>query len=436
MTSMSYEAFLAQQKKGLTFEDVYVPPEMAPDDAEPWWAWGDLAKHEGGGHDQKTHGNWARASTIHDADGSPAALTVNGVTFTRKESVDGRVYWASEDTPLGNVAIWAEEPDAEQLERSAGRYLDYVAEPERRAQNVMMASEMLGRVSIDSIGKVIPLSTAQTLIDIERNLNVWERDSMGRNSEEANAAHLADAVSNLKRSIEPGTLAMRLDEEALESIVAGRWGAEGEILNQHIVGESRGFFDPARREDVELLQGVPRDINDFERPKYGYLEGAEHWSEKVSQYGDITLRFKDQIADRTTVTFGDSLNDDLHGVRMSDLLAGSASPERVVAAMDNRAIRPFWTGDHSRWRGEVPYVELQFHGELSLADVREVGFDVEYEPHDAGQFNYMIERLAERGIPSTIKVHESTGYESRVVVGFDADGDGWIFEGTDKERRG
>ena len=49
MTSMNREVFLALQKRGLTFEDQYMPPEMAPDD---------LFKHAV--HNQEDHGNWAR----------------------------------------------------------------------------------------------------------------------------------------------------------------------------------------------------------------------------------------------------------------------------------------------------------------------------------------------------------------------------------------
>jgi hypothetical protein len=434
MTSMSRQAFLAQQAKGLTFEELYVPPEMAPDD---------LSKHAV--HDQLTHGNWANGGSTR---------TASGVTFTRKKSVDGRLYWASEDTPHGAAAIWAEEPNAEQLERAAQQYLDYAAEPERRAQNLMMADQMFGRASIGQLGKITPLSEEQALEDIKRALNVKERVAFEAMPLDEKRFRLKKAVEELASTIDEGTVSMRVSEDTLDSILFGEVSGDGDILNQHVVGESQGLFDPGRREDVELLQGVPKDTSPINRPKYGFIEDTEktaiqrHWKEAVGQYGDITLRFKPEVVDWTTVTFGDSLNDELHGVRLSDLRNGSANPERVVASMHHAAFRSFWTGDptgkkaRSIHQSNVPYVEAQIHGSLSLSDVAAVVFDSEYAPWDESVLNTHISHLARQGIPTVVEVYRydevanTEGYTTRAVTGFDADGDGWIFEGTDKERRG
>jgi hypothetical protein len=138
------------------------------------------------------------------------------------------------------------------------------------------------------------------------------------------------------------------------------------------------------------------------------------------------------------VSFGDTLNDNLSAVRLTDLLDGSANPERVFRAADPYTHVPVWD-DVPRFTdyGYISYVEAQYHGKLSLDDVKEVVF-THMEPfNDYEQGNHLIQTLLDRGI--TVKANNY--YDEEVEIKgirepIDMDDDGWVLEGTDEERRG
>jgi hypothetical protein len=256
-------------------------------------------------------------------------------------------------------------------------------------------------------------------------------------SDEEWEAHLSEAAGRFADSIRGGSLEMRIGTDDLESVVYGFDGAGGVFLNQHEVGDSKGFFGPEKREHVEALSGVAYSTDPEDRPKYGYIGGTE-WSEDVYQYGDVVIRFRDSVASRTTVSFGDTLNDNLSAVRLTDLLDGSANPERVFRAADSYTHVPVWD-DVPRFTdyGYISYVEAQYHGKLSLDDVKEVVF-THMEPfNDYEQGNRLIQTLLDRGI--TVKANDY--YDEEVEIKgirepIDMDDDGWVLEGTDEERRG
>jgi hypothetical protein len=93
------------------------------------------------------------------------------------------------------------------------------------------------------------------------------------------------------------------------------------FLNQFQVGASSGKYDPTARDNTEIyLMKIffghslqPQGAENFVRPKYAYLTfdvdkaGIDRaWV--TAQYGNIFVRFKDEVKKRSTFSNGDSLD--------------------------------------------------------------------------------------------------------------------------------
>lgn len=86
---------------------------------------------------------------------------------------------------------------------------------------------------------------------------------------------------------------------------------EGRFKNQFETGSSKGLYDPTERLTVEEnVLGVSKETPPEKRPIYGYLydAGSEGLAKSTEQYGDVVVRFKDDVRSRTTFTGIDSLD--------------------------------------------------------------------------------------------------------------------------------
>lgn len=427
----------------------------------------ELEKHSGGeahggSGDQSSHGNWARGTGFFDQHGNPAGLdeashyvsddsvefsveagrwTIQGgnaatLKLMMDEVIRDYVYEQTDSTRSKSDSLVVREQKTEKrIEQLAEAYLRYDERRQRLEQQLQMADELLGRASLNDQGGVDALNRDHLLTTIERSLNISERVAFNEMSEGAKEHTLDMMARRYAKSLQGGRMSMRVRPDDLEAVLFGVNGPDGEFLNQHETGDSNGWYGPDRRAEVELAQGVPMLTDGDDRPKYGYIENT-NWPEKVAQYGDVIVRFDPDIADRTTVTFGDSLNSSLAGVRLSDLRDGSASTERVVASAESSTHRKMWTDADHYWVGPH-YVEAQYHGRLSLSNVEEVVYTDNMQHVDHEQLNYIVQSLRDQGI--TVKARDFEDQEfpiSGIREPVDADDDGWVLEGTDEERRG
>jgi len=103
--------------------------------------------------------------------------------------------------------------------------------------------------------------------------------------------------------------------------------------------------------------GVPEDIEPHERPIYGYWSDAdgEHDKSGLEYYGGVAFMLKDDVRDRSTVTFGDSLDSELPGSKLDKLNIVSMEINEGLVGRDN-----------------FSYIEAQVHGGASIDDVEEV----------------------------------------------------------------
>lgn len=207
-----------------------------------------------------------------------------------------------------------------------------------------------------------------------------------------------ELTEHLKEQVKNADIAIRVDPLILDVILD-----DGRFKSQHESLQSRGYFGPKVREDVENAVWGEETYERIEhRPIYGYLTKAESLGPSASkQYGSVEIILKrDSVEDRTTFTVGDSL--------------GAIEGRRVIPA-------PITFPDHSAVAGNIStnpylpsstsggalratlgspktflYYEAQIHGGVSLDDIQFVKF-TERTLHSS-TISELIDRLDSLGI--------------------------------------
>ena len=169
----------------------------------------------------------------------------------------------------------------------------------------------------------------------------------------------------------------------------------------------------ARRGAEAGILGVPTSTKDKDRPVYGYASdrppnnvGKESVAYDIATasnhiasrgYGSVILEMKDSVKDRSTITFGDSLNHSDSQIsspmrnpsyRSLDFVDGSHIVPNVVKhkSVDGQAI-----SEKGEWR-TGDYTEVQIHNGLPVTDVAKAWFRKEPSVETQGL-------LKARGIP-------------------------------------
>lgn len=185
---------------------------------------------------------------------------------------------------------------------------------------------------------------------------------------------------------------VRTRPETLEKILSG-----GRVLTQHETGKSGGGVTAVdMRKDVEARgMGVPKDAPAQVRPVSAYLGRKDFATTQdddrtVTGYGNVVMRLKDSVRDRSTVTHGDSLSEISQGNVM-------ASPLRAVGHESLSAHELAYHGDKAldsprAFRVAKPFAEVQVHDGLNVSDIHEIGFHAEPPAH-------VKDALASKGIP-------------------------------------
>ena len=135
-------------------------------------------------------------------------------------------------------------------------------------------------------------------------------------------------------------------------------------------------YKQARQELEVGLWGVP---NEDTGPIYGYIDTPKQpgLDNQTRMYGEIKITLKDNVAERTTITPGDSANHGFTPVPLGDAREGKLTSQQVDMAYRSRA---FQTGATSVSRPRamvyghenIDYYEAQIHGGVSLKDIKSV----------------------------------------------------------------
>lgn len=169
-------------------------------------------------------------------------------------------------------------------------------------------------------------------------------------------------------------IAVRVTPASLKKILA-----EGRFKTQFETGKSSALLDTKRRADVEArwfgidpVNGDPKT-----RPIYGYVdvEGERPTADfgYLNQYGEVKVVLKDNVRDRTTAMWGDSLNQDQFGWpepidsptwKSYAAIHSSGGATGILDQLDRSTTSPTWL--------EHNFVEAQIHGGVTSDDIAEV----------------------------------------------------------------
>ena len=173
---------------------------------------------------------------------------------------------------------------------------------------------------------------------------------------------------------------------------------DGRVRTMHETGTSRGINEESARVTAESLGfGTPEDVDPSLRPVYGYVSDGGMGDSHSQMYGDYVLSVQPGVADRTSVTWGDSLhpaeNADIRPIMARDLV-GATDRDIANASADQ--------GITNR------YIEAQIHGGLNVDELEPV---VEFHPAHLFVSEGAIQREELRRVAATAAQH---GWKLRI----------------------
>lgn len=211
----------------------------------------------------------------------------------------------------------------------------------------------------------------------------------GLHRKEANQA-VSRMNKSFLRMVKEGKPTVRVDHIDVLSVLR-----EGRLKNQHEVNDSNGLLRPEYRRDVEnYFWGYGFREKGEARPIYGYMHSSEADQTNVTQYGMVQIRLKDEIRERCTVSWGDSLDSypdvqplPLDSRNLTAAIATEIVPSYLDPSPSNRAPMDFGWGDTEE---QACYIEIQVHGGVTLDDIEEivVSYEEMYEVARRGWFGF------------------------------------------------
>lgn len=213
----------------------------------------------------------------------------------------------------------------------------------------------------------------------KRNRSILEKD--GVTEEE-----IAEAEKALQKIFDEAEFGMFIPADAL----LGKGGAlETHFKNQFETGSSRGILNgKVRREASNMLFGASKTLKPEEYEKYGVLVGNPRGAgcDVGYGYGNCVVTFKKEaMKGRTTYTMTDSLSvthdDDATGMAAGSVSVGKVTLGGIAWSPDTelRNIRKVIQKpprDYASLMSDLStsYIELQYHGEVTVDDVATVCF--------------------------------------------------------------
>ena len=214
---------------------------------------------------------------------------------------------------------------------------------------------------------------------------------------------------SMKEIFEKNDFCMRLNKNVLPLI------AESKFMNQFETGSAPlGLTYNKRRAVAKKMFTIPEDSPGSEYEKYGFL-GSKNPKDDFKddenfnfEYGDTIVRFKKKnLMHRTTFTIGDSLYNCLEKdtVRSSPVV----NPQIASAEMGHvneiiYGLNVLENADAQKNYLDIQaltkqkYIELQFHGDLTIDDVESVVFNKRNTNVNNPDVKKIIALLKERGI--------------------------------------
>ena len=207
---------------------------------------------------------------------------------------------------------------------------------------------------------------------------------------------------------EKNDFCMRLNKNVLPLI------AKSKFMNQFETGNAPlGLTFGQRRAVAKKMFTIPEDAEGSEYEKYGFL-GSKNPKDDfkddenfTGDYGDTIVRFKKRnLMHRTTFTIGDSLfnciNDNVRSSPVINPQIASIQRGHVneviygLNVVENADAEKSYLDIQALTRQK--YVELQYHGNLTIDDVESVTFNKKTTNVNNSEVRKIIAMLKERGI--------------------------------------
>lgn len=266
--------------------------------------------------------------------------------------------------------VW-QRADTEKKPGLVDRLLGRKPKPDSADDN--QAGETTGRVLADRIAKSKEHKALGEAIEQTVGRSY---DSLARDAGLAPQEFRQQVAAKAQKIVDSCDVYMRVaDGDILEKILTS-----GRFKNQHEAGRSSGaIFDPPKRKMIESASmGVGADIVPESRPMYGYLSekgfGFPPGADMAHKYGAITIQFRPQVKDRSTVSFGDSWS-------LASNKEAQASP---AGAVGHQSVSPIYLqnagglaalDNYRSWAGaKMPYIEAHVHDGLDASDIAEIRF--------------------------------------------------------------
>lgn len=198
------------------------------------------------------------------------------------------------------------------------------------------------------------------------------------------SSDVKDVESGMKRLMDENEFCMSRSGSTLKMILETGFKNQIEVLEGGAATDDISYANPdERRKASQRLFGTPLDTQAEAYEKYGFL--GNPWSydgDYGSTYGDVTLVFdKDKIKNRTTYTLGDSLGPSVNRGMVAGRVGDNPTFEGwYLSRPKAKALSMLKSGASL---SEIlsftknAYVELQFHGELTMSDVKYIVFKSE-----------------------------------------------------------
>ena len=335
------------------------------------------------------------------------------------QKLDGTVYTDAEDIPMDhpNGMCTIEVADDPNM---VDKLADWINGEQGDFPEIDAFAETLGYTGnnvhdIIDVDKVTPLPRSYK--NVIRNADERLEDILfneGLVSVEANDEFRAEMLNLIDKN-HLGTKVPDLD--ILDSIL------DTHFKSQFETGTSAGLNHPGKRKEMTsklfgLSENEAYALNPDEFEKYGYLISNDFKEELMgfnatSHYGDVIITFKKETMNRrTTFTLGDSLNQtpgDVVGVPITDpsiaahskfYLKMDADPDTLIGRM-NKDIRDNMNDPgRAMHLSGFEYAELQFHGEITAADIDTVVFNQRSMDivHGEDRVDEIVEKLNKLGI--------------------------------------
>jgi hypothetical protein len=305
-----------------------------------------LAKHFAGQHDQSTHGSWAHGdvndftldSRFQDAIKTLSTKDVDDIYF--EETQIGKFFTEYVEKTVDDSFILSG------WETVTPKDLQYRAMQERLKDE------------IDAYGYVKKEDVYQGFED--------------------------DIVPEISGVMENGKVCIAMDVGSFGIMMES---GDPKFKTQFEIAKSNGHYNPTVRRGGEARsQSVPINVNDSERPIYGYLS-TDDFDESitvdgVAQYGEVRFVLKDYLKDRSTMTIGDSLNTGSIPIK----LGKTPSVSDVIRASVEQVRGYPWQWSGAEDWADRDYFETQIFGGISLKDVEKIYVPTNWDLDSADTF--------------------------------------------------